>query len=113
MKKNLIIGLVFLFGCLKDTTRVPDGLLSREEMAKVQTEVHILEARIYKLYLKEDSAKKLYHHYEKMLLDSLNVSEEQYEQSIEYYFTNPKNYQKVYDQVVDTLLSRQKRESNK
>ncbi len=113
MKKTLIIGLVFLFGCFNNNSRVPEGLLSREDMAKIQTEIHILEARIYKLYLKEDSAKKLYNHYENILFDSLNVPKEQYDQSLEYYFSNPKNFQKVYDQVVDTLLSRQKRESNK
>jgi hypothetical protein len=92
---------------------VPDGLLSREEMADVMTEIHILEARIYKLYLKEDSAENLYRHYENLLLDSLQVPKEKYDKSLEYYFSNPKNFQKVYDQVVDSLLSRQKRESNK
>ncbi len=82
-------------------------------MARVMTEVHILEAKIYKLYLKSDSAEKLYQHYETMLLDSLNISPEQYENSLKHYFSNPKKFEKVYNEVVDTLLSREKRSTLK
>lgn len=114
MKKHLLIGLVFLFGCFQSNTEEYDELLSKSEMARVLTEVHILESKIYKLHIKKDSAEKLYNHYELLLLDSLGVSKEQLNETMEYYFTdNIKGYHKVYQVVVDTLLSRQKRAPKK
>lgn len=113
MNKAIIIGLILTFGCIQVSNDEPDDLLNRDEMAKVMTEIHILEARIYKLYLKPDSAKKLYEHFEPMLLDSLGVPKEQFDRSMEYYFAHDiKGFQKVYEVVVDSLLSRQKRAKN-
>ncbi len=110
MNKSIFIGFLLFFGCIQLSSEVPEELLDKEEMAKVMTEIHILEARIYKLYLKQDSSKILYDHYEELLLDSLDISKDQFDQSLEYYFTNDvKGFQKVYEVVVDSLLSRQKR----
>lgn len=109
MKRHLIIVLISLFGCIQLNSNKPDNALSREEMAKVMTEVHILEAKIYKLYLKQDTAKKLYKHYENMLFDSLGITNEQFESSLAYYYSSDvKEFQKAYEIVVDSLLARQK-----
>ena len=112
MRKIFFIALLTLFGCFGKNKRIPDDVLSRKEMARVMTEMHVLEARIFKLYVKPDSAEVLFDHYEELLLDSLQVSKETYEKSLEFYLSDAKNYEKVYEQVVDTLLSRQKREKN-
>ncbi|MFT6866452.1 MAG: hypothetical protein ACJA08_001283 [Cyclobacteriaceae bacterium] len=105
----MLTGLLLLFGCIQMNSEVPDDLLDKEEMAKVMTEIHILEARIYKLYLKQDSGKFLYDHFEGRLLDSLNIPKDQFDRSLDYYFTQDvKGFQKIYEVVVDSLLSRQK-----
>ncbi|MFY0601544.1 MAG: DUF4296 domain-containing protein [Cyclobacteriaceae bacterium] len=113
MKKSLLVCLVLCSGCFQFGNDIPEDVLDQKEMAKVMTEIHILESRIYKLYLKQDSSKVLYNHFEALLLDSLNVSEEKFDRSLEYYFSHDvKGFQKVYQVVVDSLLSRQKRAKN-
>lgn len=108
-----MIALILAFGCTKKNNNPPEGVLNREEMAKVMMEVHILESKIYKLYLKKDSADKLYKHYEQMLFDSLKVDEEQFDNSLEYYYSgNLKEMHKVYEIVVDSLLAKQKTSKN-
>lgn len=70
-------------------------------------EIHMLEAKVQKLYLKADSARMVYKHYEKMLFDDLGITEEEYDRSLIYYVNNGKELGKVYEQVVDSLMLKQ------
>ena len=77
-------------------------------MVEVLIEVHVLEAKVKKLYLSRDSSKVVYNHYEKMLFDDLGISQEQYTESLAFYVDQIDQMQGIYDQVVDSLLDRQK-----
>lgn len=100
-----------MISCSKKETEIPPGVLSRKEMVRVLIDVHLLEAKVKKLYLSKDSSQAVYDHYEKMLFDDLGITQEQYEQSTEFYVDHIDDYKPIYDQVVDSLLARQK--SNK
>ena len=86
MKKSFFILIVILISCSK--SEYPDNVLSQDEMVSILIEVHLLEAKIQKLYLKEDSSKVLYDHYEDMLFDDLEVDRERYNNSMIYYVDN-------------------------
>jgi hypothetical protein len=77
-------------------------------MVRVLIDVHILEAKVKKLYLPRDTSKMVYNHYEKMLFKDQGISKAQYEESMSYYIDEIGTMKDIYDQVVDSLLARQK-----
>ncbi|MEQ8473207.1 MAG: DUF4296 domain-containing protein [Marinoscillum sp.] len=106
-KSFFVILILILFGCSKHKVETPRGVLSQDQMVRVLIDVHILEAKIRKLYLPGDSSKVIYKHYEKMLFKDLGITKEQYAKSMEFYVDEIDQYKSIYDQVVDSLLARQ------
>ncbi len=104
--------LVIVSACSTESNE-PEDLIPKEEMIKLLTEVHILEAKIKGLKIRpSDSAKVVYEHYEKLLFADFNITQEQYERSFNYYVDNTTEFKKIYDAVVDTLMRREKLEVN-
>ncbi|MEQ9304199.1 MAG: DUF4296 domain-containing protein [Marinoscillum sp.] len=104
----VILIILFLFGCSKHKVETPDGVLSHDEMVRVLIDVHILEAKVKKLYLPRDSSQVVYHHYEKMLFKDLGIDRTEYIKSMEFYVDEIEELKTIYDEIVDSLLSRQK-----
>lgn len=104
----LILFLLIFVNCSKKEQKLPPNVLTHQEMVRVLIDVHILEAKIKKLYLPKDSSQKVYDHYEGMLFDELGITPEQYNESTEYYVDHLDLMKGVYDEVVDSLLARQK-----
>ena len=107
MRYFFLIILVLLLSCgSKDE---PEKLIDPTKMAKVLTEIHLLEAKIdaVKIY-PADSAQVVYDHYESLLFEDLGITKEQYDRSFEYYLENPNEFEKVYTIVVDSLLQKEK-----
>lgn len=74
------------------------------------TEIHILEAKIHTMHINpSDSTQEVYAHYEKLLFIDFKIKRNQYEHSMNYYMDNPKEFEKIYEAVVDTLLLREGR----
>lgn len=72
-------------------------------------EVHLLESKINQLTITpSDSIQSVYDHYEKLLFDDLEITQEQYERSFRYYVDNPAELEKVYNAVVDSLMQMEK-----
>ncbi|XOV91106.1 MAG: DUF4296 domain-containing protein [Bacteroidota bacterium] len=108
VKKPFLILSLFLtlsFSCSNE--EVPEGVLDKDKMMEVLMEIHILEAKIQKLYVPADSSELLYHHYEKMLFDDLGVTEEEYDKSLIYYVDHSDELGRMYFQIVDSLMLRQ------
>lgn len=108
MKNIFLTVLVIVCACSGSTE--PDDLIGREQMVKVMTEVHLLEAKINKVPVDPvDSTQAVYDHYEKLLFKDLGITQDQYEQSFNYYVDNPNEFEKIYNAVVDTLMQKEKR----
>jgi hypothetical protein len=107
VRKLFLTVLVIVSAC--GTPDAPSDLIKRDKMVKVMTEVHLLEAKIAELPIRpSDSIQAVYDHYEKLLFDSLGITEEQYVSSFNYYVDNPTEFEKVYNVVVDSLMQREK-----
>ncbi len=100
-----------MFSCTSKKKELPEGLLTHDDMVRVLIDVHILESKIKKLYLTGDSSNKVYHHYEKMLFEDLNINKATYEKSVAFYVDEIGSYKDIYEEVVDSLLARQKAKS--
>ncbi|MEM6737475.1 MAG: DUF4296 domain-containing protein [Bacteroidota bacterium] len=107
MKYKFLIILILFAACI--AKEVPKDLIGQSKMIRVLMEVHLLEARIDEVsVVPKDSIQLVYEHYENLLFDSLGISKEQYEVSFNYYLSNPKEFEKIYSAVVDSLLQKEK-----
>ncbi|MEP2064201.1 MAG: DUF4296 domain-containing protein [Ekhidna sp.] len=107
LRNIFLTALVILCAC--STSDVPEDLLSKEKMTKAMIEIHLLEARISKLTIDpRDSAQAVYDHYERLLFKDLEINQDQYERSFNYYVDNANEFQKIYNAVVDSLMAKEK-----
>lgn len=74
------------------------------------TEIHLLEAKVNNIPIDpHDSSQAVYDHYERMLFKDLEITQEQYERSFNYYVDHSPDFEKIYNAVVDTLMERENR----
>lgn len=101
----LVLLAVVLFSCNKKNKTI----LNNEEMANVIFQVHILEEKVKEVGVQPyEEAQDVYEHYEEKLFDSLKITKSQYETSFNYYLDHPKEFNKIYASVIDTLKSLEK-----
>lgn len=104
MKKTLLIlSLLFLISCSKNTTP-PKDILPRGEFIDIITDIQKAQSL---LSMKADSTIDIRNMklkaYSEEILKKHNVSEKRYNKSVEYYSTNPEELNKIMDQVVKKL----------
>lgn len=99
--------MVIIAGCSDKKTELPTGLLTHGEMVRVLIDIHLLEAKVQKLYLPRDSAEMVFKYFETRLLQQSNVTDSVYNASMAFYTQEIDQLKKIYDEVVDSLLSRQ------
>ena len=104
-KPFLILSVLLAISCANE--KVPEGVMDQDRMTEVLMEIHLLEAKIQKLYVPQDSGKILYDHYEKMLFKDLGISEEEYNQSLIYYINHGEELGEIYNHIVDSLMLKQ------
>ena len=93
--------------CAKKETQIPPDVLSHDQMVNLMIDVHLLEAKVKKLYLRKDSARQVYDHFLDTIYAENKTNHEQYEKSLQFYMEEVSLYKNIYDEVVDSLLARQ------
>ena len=108
LKNFFLTALVILCACSTDTS--PDDLIEKDKMVKVMIEIHLLESKVNNVRINPiDSTQAVYNHYENLLFKDLEITQEQYERSFNYYVDNPNEFEKIYNAVVDSLMERENR----
>ena len=107
MKYFFLTVLVIVMSCTPDER--PPNLIERDKMASLLVKIHVLEAKIKDASITpKDSIQLIYDHYEKLLFEDFDVTQEQYEISFDYYAGHPDEFEKIYRSVVDSLLQKEK-----
>lgn len=110
MKKSFFIILILIItSCSKKQTEIPANVLTHDQMVSILIDVHVLEAKVKKLYLHKDSSVQIYNHFEQQIYDKHDITRDQYQESLQFYIEELDEYKSIYDEVVDSLLSRQTR----
>lgn len=78
-------------------------VFSEDQMTNVLVDIHLLEAKVVALKLKNDSMRRVYNTLEHDILSKYNVDKAYYEKSYRYYLERPELLQVIYDRVVDSL----------
>lgn len=117
MKKIIsIVVTTLFFACNNSPVEKPDNLLSKEEMTNIIYDVMILQAsKSYNnVEVKKEDLK-----IESYIFDKYKIDSSTYHQNQRHYASKPKEYEKMYKEVVerltlaqqetDTLLKKEKR----
>lgn len=106
----LIFCACLLFSCgIKKAN--PEGILSKDEMAKVLTEFYLKESKITSLHLVQDSALVLFQYYKQKYAEEHNISDTVLEVSYQYYLSKPLELSEIYDRIIDSLVLKEQRAS--
>jgi hypothetical protein len=104
----LIAIVLSLAGCKKSNT-VPHGILTKDQMVKVLSEIYIAEEKVNKLSLQADSSQAVFEIFKGKVFDKTGTPDSVFNRSFEYYMDNPKELELIYTALVDSLQLREQR----
>ncbi len=103
---SLAAGLL-LFSCNKD--QPPKDILSQDQLTQIMIEFYLGEAKLSNYSLPYDSASKLFIPFEESVLKKYGVPDSTLLKTYQYYFDHPKELEKIYEIVIDSLNLREKK----
>ena len=104
------IFLIIVFSC-SNRKDLPEGVLSKEEMAKILTEFYLREARINTIHVSQDSGQNIMQLYRNKYAEQTGVPDSIVEMSYQYYLANPAELGEIYDRIIDSLALKEQRTS--
>lgn len=106
LKRHILTLSIFVFS-LSCSDKQPEGVLSRKDMINVLVRIHLAEAKANNSYLTNDTLKIFYQSLEDSIFKKYNTSKAGFEKSYQYYLQKPKEMDKMYAEVVDSLSLRE------
>ncbi|MGC4023661.1 MAG: DUF4296 domain-containing protein [Cyclobacteriaceae bacterium] len=101
------LSILFLFLASCSSNERPKDVLSQAKFSALLVEVYLSEARAEAFPVPRDSSIKFFLPRERKLLDSMGISDEVLKKTYTYYMDHPKEFELIYDAVIDTLSIRQ------
>ncbi len=108
MQKLLILFLLVISGACGKKEK-PQEVLTDAQLSSLLVEIYLGEARTDNIPYVRDSAVKYFIPFEQKLLKAQGVSEAALKSTYAYYIAHPKELERVYDSVIDTLVLREQR----
>lgn len=105
----ILIGVCLLFTSCKKEEKLPAGILTKEQMIKVLSEVYIAEEKVNRLGLNRDTSEKVFDYMEGKIYEKTGVSDSLFDISFDYYLDRPKELEQIYTALVDTLQLKEQR----
>lgn len=113
IEMKIQIGCIFLIVtgglCACQFDKKQEGVLEKEELAKVLVELYAGEARMANTVLVNDSAYKLFLPFQEALLKKNDLPDSIIKITYHYYLEHPIELEQVYDIVIDTLSLREQK----
>ncbi len=85
----------------------PAAVLTKEKLTTLIIEMYLAEAKMDATLLPRDSTIKFFIPREKQILKKLDISDSTLKVTYEYYVQHPKEFEEVYDAVIDSLNLRE------
>jgi len=95
---------ILWFGCRPG---IPDGIIKPDKMEKIIYDMHIVDGYISTIYV-VDSAKKVASAYYKGIYKKFGTDSAEYNKSLLWYNTNPKELQAIYEGIRKSLRQQKK-----
>lgn len=100
----MIILLAVSFGACSGKQAPPEDILTKEQFTHILIETHLIEAKIERLYVSNDSAQTLFSYFQGLLFEQQETDSATFYKTLDYYKNNPKRFLKLYEVVTDSLL---------
>ena len=100
---------ILLTACTRNemSKHVPANVIKPEPMAELLADLHIADAGVSVEITKSDSAEIVRASYFYALLKKYNSSQEEFEESMEFYLSRPALLQDIYEKVNEIINTRQ------
>jgi len=110
-KYFIIVVTIALFSCNSDVDNYPKGIIAKEKMVNVMVEVELTQA----LIMMKSSAKDTINEREiyNEVFSAYNISEEEFNNSLDYYCKDPKALMDMYGQIIENLTKKQSEHQRK
>jgi hypothetical protein len=103
-------GLVLVvFSCSRP--KAPEGVLSQKEMVQVLTEIYLTEDKIQRMGIRVDSANKVFKVMRGKIEERTGIPDSVFRASLRYYMERPREMEKIYTILVDSLNLKEQRSS--
>lgn len=99
--------LSILISCSEKKEGISSAIIAEDKMAEILTDIHIAEAYVSYKNLQADFLKQNISNAYHLIFKNYQISEEQFEESFDYYSKNPDKMVKVYDQVLINLSKKE------
>ena len=86
-------------------------ILAQDQLTKIMIEFYMAEAKLNNYSIPYDSANKLFIPFEESVLKKYGVSDSTLYKTYQYYFDHPKEMEKIYEIVIDSLSLRERKGS--
>ena len=103
--KYIVVVCCFLISCKDEVENLPEGIIARDKMVDVIAEVELTQALIRLKLSARDTVnqKSLY----TQVYQKFEISETEFNNSLDYYCSNPKEMMDVYLEAIENLSERQ------
>ncbi len=102
-----LMGSVFMvFACSKKE-RVPDGILNKEQMVNMLSELYVVEQKISVLGIKRDSLTQIFDVMKDSVFIKAGTTDSVFRQSLNYYMDRPEVFEGLYTALIDSLNLRE------
>jgi len=104
MKNYLSILICLLFACGTPEKETPNNILKENTFENILKEIHLAEAtfELHKTTGMEKAKNELANSYHNIYLE-FAISEEKFNNSLEYYSTHPEKLEEIYSKVLEEL----------
>lgn len=83
----------------------PDTLISRSQMVRILTDVHLTESVLTYLKTKGEASKSLSDDYYNAVFSKYKISRKNFESNFNYYKRDQEDLEKIYEEVINNLES--------
>ena len=100
---------ILVFGACSKKERVPEGILTKDQMVNVLAELYIAEQKISTLGIKRDSLNQIFSAMKGRVFEQTGMQESVFDTSLDYYVDHPKSLEEIYTVLIDSLNLREQR----
>ena len=96
--------LLFLTACDSDTA--PEGVIPKQQMISLLTDIHLTDGTLYSLPQEKDSLYKYGYAKYQVVFKKYHTNDKTFRKSFEYYTTQPEVIEDMYNQIYATIQAK-------
>ena len=108
MRSCIVIVIIFGLSSCKNK-QVPEGILTRDQMVAVMSELYITEQKVATLGVKRDSLGRVFDVLKEKVFAKQGITDSVFRKSLNYYIDRPLEMETIYTSLVDSLNLREQR----